>query len=174
MAVVFRIIIQCFIFTLFIFYDVQDRVQSMGEARTYSADIIACHDAAIPKLVDKSKGYVVFDEVAGLASFQQSLIRNLNLQPNLTPTNNKIFYGQIKIVGVMFIGDDKVPHDASGKPIYPYTYSNSLIYRGHSISVDETLYGPSVIGIIEAGYNTELKPVVMKTAVYRYVGQSLN
>ncbi|RUS44941.1 hypothetical protein [Cohnella sp. AR92] len=173
MNMVFRLIATCVIFVIFLKYDTYDRVMVTGEMRSYSATIIAAHDAAIPYEVDKSKGYIVFDEGKGTDNFKQSLTKTLKLNSDLSPNDNSIFASPVKIVALFFLGDDKAPTDGSGFPSYPYEYQNNVVYRGQTVSINETIYGPSVVGIIEVSYRVEGSPVTFKTAVYRYKDNSL-
>ncbi|WP_240420368.1 hypothetical protein [Paenibacillus periandrae] len=144
-----------------------------GELRSYSATINGCHDAAIPLEYEMAHGWVVFDETMGLLNFRQTLVKTLLLNSDLSPKANSIFASPVKIIGLFFIGDDKVPKDGSGNPIYPYDFQENVSYRGDTVIVKETLYGPSVLGLIEVSYKVEGEPVTLKKAVYRYKDKSI-
>jgi len=166
--IVFRLIATSIVFVIFLKFNTYDRVMVTGEMRSYSATIIASHDAAVPKLYDESRGYIVFDEVKGTYNFKEALMNTLYLNSDLSPKVNSIFASPIKIVGLFFQGDDKAPKDGGGFPKYPYEFQQNVVYRGKTITVRETLYGPSVIGLIEVAYRVEGQPISLKSAVYRY------
>jgi hypothetical protein len=173
MNMVFRIIATCIVFVILFKYNTYDRIMVTGEQRSYSATIIGCHDAAIPLETEKAQGQIVFDETKGTANFRQSLINTLILNDDLSPKANSIFASPVKIVGLFFLGDDKAPKDGGGFPIYPYEFQQTVVYRSKSITVKETLYGPSVIGLIEVGYQVEGQPISLKSAIYRYKDKSI-
>jgi len=173
MKVVYLLIIYFVLFSFFIKYNLEDRVVSLGELRSYGSVIIASHDAAVIREDQLANGYIVFDEGEGLDNFRGSLMKNLNLNADLSPESNSIFYGSIQILGVFFVGDDKVPHDTAGNPIYPYDFSRNVTYRGMTMTVKEKLSGPSVIGLIQMSYNIDRHPTVYKVAVYRYLDKQL-
>ncbi|NHN33350.1 hypothetical protein [Paenibacillus agricola] len=173
MNIVFRLIVTFIVFVIFLRANTFDRIMITGELRAYSATINGCHDAAIPKEYDMAHGWVVFDETKGLLNFRHSLTQTLLLNTDLSPKANSIFASPVKIIGLFFIGDDKVPTDGSGNPIYPYDFQENVSYRGSTIVVKETLYGPSVLGLIEVAYKVEGEPVTLKKAVYRYKDKSI-
>lgn len=173
MNMVFRIIITSIIFALFLQYETFDRIMLTGEMRSYSATIDACHDAAVPLVTEMAEGRIVFDETKGLTNFKHALRSTLMLNSDLSPKENSIFAAPIKIVGMIFVGDDKVPKDIYGFAIYPYVFQQNVVYRGQTITVKETLYGPSVIGIIEVAYRVKGEPVTIKQAIYRYKDKSI-
>ncbi|MEF2246425.1 hypothetical protein [Paenibacillus sp. IITD108] len=153
--------------------NLEDRMIMLGEVRSYGTVILAAHDAAVVDKSLKAEGYIVFDEIAGTANFRRSLKDNLVLDDQLYPINNAIFSGQIKTVGLFFVGDNKVPHDGLGRPIYPYEFVQSVMYRNEVITLRETLLGPSVVALIEAPLNVEGDIVKLKKAVYRYLDKRL-
>lgn len=173
MKVVFKLIAYMIVVATIIKVNTEDRMIMLGEVRSYGAVILAAHDAAVLNKSREAEGYVVFDEPVGTVKFRESLVHNLGLYPDMTPNNNAIFSGEIKIVGLYFVGDDKVPQDALGRPIYPFNFVANASYRGNSITAREQLFGPSVVALIEVPLNTESKPVQLKTAVYRYLDKRL-
>jgi hypothetical protein len=83
----------------------------------------------------------------------------------------------IKIIGLYLLGDDKAPKDMNGNPMYPYPFTTNAIYRGQTIQVKETIYGPSVIGVIEYTHPVIVPmgnpPVNYKKAIYRYKNNTI-
>lgn len=173
MKVVLKLIAYMIVLSLLIKVNTEDRMIMLGEVRSYGANIIATHDAAVIRRDLQAEGFIVFDEVRGLAEFRDSLIINLGLNPDLSPTNHAIFSGPIKIAALFFVGDDKVPANGNGSPIYPYEFAKNITYRGETITVRETLFGPSIISMIEAPLNVEGDPIILKRAVYRYLDKEL-
>ncbi|MEF3304220.1 hypothetical protein [Paenibacillus sp. GYB003] len=173
MKVVFKLIAYMIVVVTIFKVNTEDRMIMLGEVRSYGAVILAAHDAAVLNKSREAEGYIVFDEPVGTIRFRESLIHNLGLNPDMTPKNTAVFSGEIKVVGLYFVGDDKVPHDPMGRPIYPYSFVQNTTYRGSPITVREQLFGPSVVALIEVPLNTESKPVQIKTAVYRYLDKRL-
>jgi hypothetical protein len=143
-----------------------------GEQRIYAAGIAAAHDAAVSSITGTQDGLVLFDSGRGTLSFKESLARNLALSAvDLVPLPNTLLADPVKIVGLYFLGDDKAPKDSQGKPEYPYPFTISATYRGQAIQVNETIYGPSVVSIIEYTHNITMptgKTKGYKKVTYRY------
>lgn len=173
MNIVLKLIAYMLVFVLLIKVNTEDRMIMLGEVRTYSAGILATHDAAIIRHDYLADGYIVFDEAQGTLEFRKSLIDNLALNDDFSPKNNAIFSGPIRIAGLFFIGDNKVPADEHGQPTYPYEFEEQIPYRGDVITVREIIHGPSVVAYIEAPLQVEGNPVKLKNAVYRYLDKNL-
>ncbi|WP_163860411.1 hypothetical protein [Paenibacillus elgii] len=173
MKVVIQLCVWSIVFITLIAYQVMDRMLETGEHRAYAAAIIAVHDAAVVKRSDLSSGWIVFDPAAAPDSFRKSLGLQLKLNPDdLSPLPDSMWKEPFKIIGLYLLGDDKAPKDARGQPIYPYEFTANAVYRGKTIQVKETIYGPSVVGVIEFTHNVNLPwgppPTSYKKAIYRY------
>ncbi len=173
MKVVLQLIAIMVVIATLLSINTEDRMLMIGEVRSYGSVILAAHDAAVVEQERKAEGYIVFDEVTGARNFRESLMINMNLDSMLRPDNAAVFSGPIKVVGLFFVGDDKVPHDALGRPIYPYEFVQGVSYRNETITVRETLIGPSVVALIEAPLNVNYGVVKLKKAVYRYLDKRL-
>ncbi|MEI7026191.1 hypothetical protein [Paenibacillus sp. y28] len=166
------------IWTIMLVYQVQDRYMSVGEHKVYSSIIGAAHDAAVVSRKGVEEGRVIFDEELGTRQFRASLAANLRLYADdLSPQPDSMFGVPLKIVGLFFLGDDKAPQGVDGFPVYPWTFTATAEYRGGQVPIRETIYGPSVVGVIEFTHNVNVpgvgKPVTYKKATYRYYDRAL-
>lgn len=172
MKTILKLSIWSLIFVIFYFYQVQDRLMQTGEQRVYAADIGAAHDAAISSMIGTEDGRLNFDSSIGTAAFRSSLATNLGLEARgLSPLPGTLLADPVKIIGLYFLGDDKAPQDAQGHPQYPYIFKTTAVYRDKTIAIKETIYGPSVVAIIQYTHNVMTptgKPTSYKKATYRY------
>lgn len=178
MKMVYHLIVWFVLFVIMYVYSVDDRIMQIGDHRAYASVIGAAHDAAIKSRQGMEDGRLNFDPTIGESVFRQSLAEQLWLYPtDLTPKPDGLFHDPVKIIGLYFLGDDAAPKDAQGAPVYPWNFTTIANYRGTSIVVNETIYGPSVVGIIEFVHDVVspngIRPVSYKKATYRYYDRAL-
>ncbi|UNL87500.1 hypothetical protein [Priestia koreensis] len=109
----------------------------------------AVHDAAL--MVDETKlsdGKVIFDRAKSDQAFIATLTRNLPVNNSLQPQNNLLFKSPIKVIEKFYL-DSTSKDPKTGLPLkfpFIYKYSNTALH----ISLDQPIFGPSVIYVIEA------------------------
>ncbi|MFM9329029.1 hypothetical protein [Paenibacillus mesotrionivorans] len=177
MKTVFKLSVWMIAWMMLYVFQVQDRTLQRGEGQMYGAAIVAAHDAAVESIMSQEDGFMTFDPVLGTAAYKKSLAVNVGLDPiTLVPNPNTLLREPVKIIGLFFLGDDKAPKDGAGSPQYPYTFSETATYRGQTILVKETIYGPSVVSVIEFTHDVMTpigRPVTYKKATYRYWDRAL-
>lgn len=109
----------------------------------------AVHDAAL--FVDfeqASEGVIVFDQLQGHAAFLETMQHNLPLNENLEPDQTLFIKQPLILLEMSYLDHHSIDPLTGSEMTFPYTYEYQDTVSGWQL--ERTLFGPSVIYIIEA------------------------
>lgn len=116
----------------------QEENQSWDLQRTVlkNAANVAAHDASLQIDDDaKSRGFIVFDELAARSVFRDSLQRNLHLDASLAPISGSPVLSDVRVLLFDLLDDSN--------STFP------LFYEDHSLGFSQWIFGPAVVVVVE-------------------------
>ena len=143
--------------TVILFNGLETDIKKMAYRDINYALKHAVHDAAL--FVDPealAEGEVIFDRIKGDEAFRETLSRNLPVNLSLEPVKTFVITEPIKIVESEYI-DASYRDPLTGRPVeFPYVYE--YVDPSRDTHFTRTLYGPSVVYVIETRVFNEEKP----------------
>ncbi|MDF2646843.1 MAG: hypothetical protein K0Q73_2648 [Paenibacillus sp.] len=139
-----------FIFIFMEFYNADRLSNTTIHDRTKYSLNRAAHDAALQvDPVLRADGHIVFLRTKARQTFNDTLARNMNLKPDLSPKANALLQNPVEVIFEDYIDDQ------SGVT-FPYNYVNT------QYGIYKTIDGPAVI--------YEIRTKAVKYSTYSYDG----
>ncbi|MYL35477.1 hypothetical protein GLW08_20455 [Pontibacillus yanchengensis] len=141
--------------------DVQMNLKERALLNMQYAKNNAIHDAGLQVDEDRiSDMEIVYEQGRAITAFKQSLVRNLNLNSDLTPKFSHFYKKPIEIIHMDFIDYSGYTNPVTGSPIsYPF---KSFIYKfkdvSNGIDIERPINGPSIVAILKTTIISDDEP----------------